>query len=107
MPLITCLDCGHSVSDRAPACPNCGAPITAKGPGEAKPVVTELTSKRLKRQVLLSALTIVVGVVWVFSVLGASNSSSGAGSSTIGALLILTGLVWFAATRIRIWWQHK
>jgi hypothetical protein len=27
--LIQCEDCGRDVSDRAPACPNCGAPIAA------------------------------------------------------------------------------
>ena len=27
MALVTCEDCGRDVSDRAPACPNCGAPI--------------------------------------------------------------------------------
>jgi hypothetical protein len=29
MALIKCDDCGHDVSDRAPACPHCGAPIAA------------------------------------------------------------------------------
>ena len=27
--MIQCDDCGRDVSDRAPACPNCGAPVTA------------------------------------------------------------------------------
>lgn len=27
MALITCPDCGKQVSDKAPACPNCGCPI--------------------------------------------------------------------------------
>jgi hypothetical protein len=31
MPLITCPDCGKQVSDRAPACPNCGCPISSLG----------------------------------------------------------------------------
>lgn len=26
MPLISCPDCDHSISDQAPACPNCGRP---------------------------------------------------------------------------------
>lgn len=30
MPLIKCEDCGQMVSDRATACPNCGAPIVKK-----------------------------------------------------------------------------
>jgi len=28
MALITCTDCGHAVSDAAPACPQCGRPIS-------------------------------------------------------------------------------
>lgn len=28
MALITCPDCGKQVSDKAPACPNCGCPIS-------------------------------------------------------------------------------
>jgi len=30
MPLIICEDCGKEISDRAPACPHCGAPKTAR-----------------------------------------------------------------------------
>lgn len=30
MPLITCGDCGSSVSDRAPSCPKCGAPAATR-----------------------------------------------------------------------------
>ncbi len=28
--LISCPDCGHSVSSRAPSCPNCGGPIAGE-----------------------------------------------------------------------------
>lgn len=30
MALITCSDCGKEISDRAKACPNCGAPMRAE-----------------------------------------------------------------------------
>jgi uncharacterized membrane protein YvbJ len=30
MPLVTCPECGHRVSDAADACPNCGYPIAAR-----------------------------------------------------------------------------
>ncbi|MBQ9164506.1 MAG: zinc-ribbon domain-containing protein [Bacteroidaceae bacterium] len=30
MPLIKCTECGHEVSERALACPNCGC-LTKKG----------------------------------------------------------------------------
>ena len=32
MPLISCPDCKTEVSDRAPACPKCGAPIAPPMP---------------------------------------------------------------------------
>lgn len=108
MALITCSDCGASVSDRAPACPKCGAPIAAAGPGGAPiTVVTELTSKRLKRQTLLSAATIVIGFIVIMSGAGQASANGAASNSMIGSLLILGGIVWLTVTRIRIWWNHK
>ena len=35
MALITCEDCGKEISEKAPACPNCGAPQAVKEPKEA------------------------------------------------------------------------
>ena len=32
MALIFCSECGHQVSDKASACPNCGAPISVSAP---------------------------------------------------------------------------
>ena len=40
MALIQCEDCGHDVSDRAPACPNCGAPIAGTADKDAPEGVT-------------------------------------------------------------------
>lgn len=40
MALIQCEDCGRDVSDRAPACPNCGAPIAAAADKNAPDGVT-------------------------------------------------------------------
>lgn len=31
MALVTCVDCGRSISDKAPACPGCGAPRSTSG----------------------------------------------------------------------------
>ena len=35
MPLITCPDCSHQISDQAPACPSCGRPA-AKAAAQAR-----------------------------------------------------------------------
>ena len=32
MALIDCLECGGRVSDKAPGCPHCGAPVVREGP---------------------------------------------------------------------------
>ncbi len=40
MALIQCEDCGRDVSDRAPACPSCGAPIATQGDKDAPEEVT-------------------------------------------------------------------
>ena len=51
MALIACPDCPTLVSDRAPTCPKCGAPIAGRGEavasGAALTTIQE-TSKRLK-----------------------------------------------------------
>lgn len=40
MALVTCEDCGRDVSDRAPACPNCGAPVASAHDRDAPSEVT-------------------------------------------------------------------
>ena len=35
MPLINCPECGKQVSDKAPACPNCGFPLNSISNSEA------------------------------------------------------------------------
>lgn len=39
MALIKCTECGKEVSDKAVACPNCGAPITSKQDSNAQPII--------------------------------------------------------------------
>jgi len=38
MALIKCKECGHEVSDKASACPNCGCPITTETIVSEEPV---------------------------------------------------------------------
>ena len=56
MALIKCPDCGHDVSDRAPACVNCGAPIAAPA---TPPDVCEVVLRRI------SGLGIFGGARWI------------------------------------------
>ena len=63
MPLLTCTDCGRSVSDAAPACPQCGRP--APKPAQPKP-------KRPPMYVILATVFAASVAVWF----GATSSLS-------------------------------
>ena len=106
MALIKCPECSKDVSDKAPTCPNCGAPIAAasvdKQVGINVTTVQE-TSKRLKAQMLLASLSLAVGIVWAILAANASEPTSLAFPTS----LFVGGLVWYAITRFRIWWHHE
>jgi hypothetical protein len=96
MALISCPDCSGEVSDRAPACPKCGAPIAARDAGGAAVTTTQATSQSLKLQMVLGAVTFFIGVVvWLV------------GPLTLAVVLIVIGAAWYASARSNIWWHHK
>jgi uncharacterized membrane protein YvbJ len=113
MALIRCSECGKQVSDKAGSCPQCGAPIASAVETEAagaKLRTKQLTSKRLKVQIIISSVLFWGGIIWMI-VVGSSASRSGVPPSRvvtiIAILMIFTGLVWYVVTRLRIWWHHK
>lgn len=71
-------------------------------PVAPKHVTTELTSKRLKKQQLLSGCMMALGLFLVF---GASVT----GKTGIAVAVALMGLGFAITiiTRVRIWWNHK
>ena len=105
MALINCSECNHEVSDKAEACPKCGAPIA--GAKESVAAGTQIktiqeTSKKFKLQTLISVSLIIIGVIWVIPMVNAPQSNP-----TIPILLICIGLIWYIVNRFRIWWHHK
>lgn len=106
MALIKCPDCGTEVSDRAPSCPKCGAPIAAAAETTAAGApltTTQGTSKKLKLQSLIA------GVILVFSLVALSGGASNpeAGAPTLPLVFAAGSLIWLLVTRIRIWWHHS
>lgn len=105
MALIQCGECGNSVSDRAPACPKCGAPVAAEARADqaatGAPVTTiQQTSKAFKKQQVYATLLTVFSIVAMIA---------GQGSATVFMLALtgaLAGLVWLITVRIRTWWHH-
>ena len=109
MALINCPECNNQVSSIAESCPHCGAPIAGAKEGQSAgaPIKTiQETSKKLKLQILISSLVFWVGVIWIFAEINGAKYSADDPSS-IPALMIFVGLVWYLVTRFRIWWHHK
>jgi len=106
MALIKCRECNHEVSDKAEACPNCGAPVAAAretvAAGTQIRTIQE-TSKKFKLQTLISVSIIIIGVVWLMAVKDDPQSEP----SVMPGLLIVVGSVWYIVNRFRIWWHHK
>ncbi len=106
MALINCTECNHEVSNKAEACPKCGAPIASAretvAAGTQIKTVQE-TSKKFKLQSLISVLLIIIGVVWVIAVSNGPQSEP----SALPGLIIFIGLIWYIVNRFRIWWHHK
>lgn len=103
MPLIECPDCGHEVSDRAPACPKCGCPIAA--------TVTEQTGKGYKASMLVCLGLLVVGIVlYVGSrdvpLWGGTAKALIPWGEAPGFGLMFGGVMGLVLCRALAWWHH-
>ena len=70
-------------------------------------VTVQQTSKRVKLHMLLSTITIFLGIGLMFT--GTYDSGVGAGGlgPALGLVMIIVGLVWKVAARIMRWWHHE
>jgi hypothetical protein len=111
MALVTCGECGRAISDKAPACIGCGAPLPGvePPPGAAglhggKPpsafnreplhsATAPLSSRQLRWRLALSALTLVLSVIVADAV--GRRPAAGRPVATLAALLVVIGLCWF------------
>lgn len=110
MAMTKCDECGHTISDRAAACVQCGAPVNDTRSGKeskSRHVQTiQATGKRYKGQQILAAITVILGVV--IGIGGGNGASAGSNNSavSIGVALFLSGLAWFFLARFFAWWNH-
>jgi uncharacterized membrane protein YvbJ len=110
MALISCPDCNKEISENAPACPGCGAPIAgvkeSAGSGVNNLATIQETSKKLKTQILIAAALFWGGLLLA---LVSSQISSGGDASLnmFAGLLAVGGLILYISTKARIWWHHK
>ena len=98
MALIKCSECEKEVSNKAAACPGCGAPFDseAKSIGLKRLTTIQKTSKSIKLQGLLAGTMIIVGVYLMIE-----NPAD-----DTAALIFSIGFIWFIVNRIRKWWHH-
>ncbi len=85
MPLIPCPECGKEISDKAPACPQCGAPTIAGKKADKKASV----AKRANTQGM-GCLMIILSIALGLTVIGAPLASL---IFVVGLIVLLIGLV--------------
>ena len=101
MALIDCGECQKQVSDKAKACPNCGAPIADEAINEVQTI--QQTSKALKAQVMIAAVVTAFGLA-----LAITEGGTGAKPEDAwGGVVFLIGLIWMIVSYFRIWWNHR
>lgn len=109
MALIKCPECGKQVSDTASNCPHCGAPISndaiANLGAGAQLTTIQGTSKKLKKEIIWSAILFWGGMLWTIA--SAQNPVEGEEPSSLPGVTMVIGLFWYISIRARIWWHHK
>lgn len=113
MALIECGECNGKVSDKAASCPHCGAPVMQLADvvdtGD-RLTTTQQTSKQLKEQVLWAYLVMFAGFLMALFApvwLSAKGGNWTLSSMYYGGAVLLVGVAWQIANKIRIWWHHR
>ena len=94
--MIQCSECGRSISDQAPACIGCGAPISAatNGSFNLEPQRSQspaLTRPQLRWRLGLASLTFLAGMLAAMRV---NYHDANRVPATLAALLLIGGLCW-------------
>lgn len=91
MGLINCPDCGHALSDLAPACPQCARPMRSVA---TAPVTIEQTSKPYKGLEAAGVAMLLLGLIGM------------AWSASAGALIAFVGFTIWISARLGAWWHN-
>ena len=91
MALVKCAECQHDVSDKAAACPHCGAPIASPTNQSSPPA--EPTQKVLRKGAKFEAIGFVLIVVGMLVLMAASEptASFGTAAIVIGFIVFIIG----------------
>lgn len=94
--MIQCSECGSTISDKANACPSCGAP------GQTARTI-EATGKKWKLITILGIVATVCGIVGC--VAQASNPATQS-EAVMSTWLCMGGIALWISGRIGAWWYH-
>ena len=101
MALTQCPECDREMSDRAAACPGCGAPNAAA----PRAVVTiEATGKRWKALQLGGSLVAILSLFACATSIGAEATT---GLTKVGAVTFWLGVLAAAAGQAGAWWDNR
>jgi LPXTG-motif cell wall-anchored protein len=98
MALISCPECGRSVSDQADSCPQCGRPV-----GKSKNVYIT-NAKKGKGKKLIGGLLLILSTIMSAANTGASTSS---GLSAFIGLMFIAGIILLIYGKIEHWWHWR
>ncbi len=96
--LTKCPECGSTVSDRAAACPHCGAPLGGV-------VTTQRTSKPAK--VAQAVGTIIMMVAAYYFVEGAFFAPPSSSQPVVAFIAGIAGLAVTTLGYLHAWWENE
>lgn len=90
MALINCSECGKEVSDKAAACPTCGAPIVKSSMKDTVPKSPTKVKREGAKWESVGTLLVILGIIAPFT-----------GNFQVGAFLFVVGLLVFIVGRFK------
>ena len=105
MSLIECPDCGRKISDRAPACPGCGAPNSAAArPAQPQPrpqtQTIEQTGKPFKIAQIIGVIMLALGILLLF------GQGFDHGTPVAGVIVAVLGVGTVLMAKLMAWFEH-
>ncbi len=104
MALLNCYECDEQISSTASSCPKCGAPSKNNKVANAPVSTTQLTSKKLKLQILISTFIAIAGIVFFLIV---SFTTDRGTKLYLPIIITAFGFGWRAFIGFQVWWNHK
>lgn len=104
MSLISCPKCHGQISDEAENCPCCGYPISHMAKLRSGIHLTEHKKTVIDVQSVYAWSIMVIGFILIVAL--SFESLEGTVGRAIGALFMISGMVWNVVIGLQRWWSH-